>query len=236
MIISFEGSMGQSKTTAAIAFALREQKEYGKKIISNVHLNIVPYTQFSLEYFLENLTNTELEDCVLLLDEMYQLQDSRRSATKLNIVMSYFIVQTRKRGVDLYICTHHIENIDIRTRRAVDIRGSCRYYAEDPCRACTCKVCHGRKKINGQDCPACHGIGGTGVGRDGKPCERCAGYGTNGYSRVNFLDRRLRRRYTSEDIMGAPIHGPEYWPYFDTKERIPLQAKLLSGIDISEVV
>ena len=227
--------MGSSKTTSAVAFAKREHDLFGKKIISNVHLNM-EYTHFSLEFFLDHLIDGEMEDCVLLLDEMYQIADSRSSATKLNKVMTYFAVQTRKRGVDLYICTHHIGNIDIRLRRAVDIRGACRFYGEDPCRACKCPACHGEKRVGGVLCEVCKGKGGLGVNKKGEPCERCLGYGTTGWARVNFLDRRLRRRYTSDDILGGPIFGPSIWPLFDTKERIPIQAKIISGIDVSEVV
>ena len=41
--------------------------------------------------------------------------------------MTYIVAQTRKRGVDLYLCTHHIDAIEKRIRRAVDIRGTCRF-------------------------------------------------------------------------------------------------------------
>ena len=227
--------MGSAKTTSAIAFAKREKEEFGKKIISNVHLNM-DYTHFSLEFFLEHIADEELSDCVLILDEMYQIADSRSSATKLNKLFSYFTVQTRKRGVDLYICTHHIDHIDLRLRRAVDIRGSCRYYPEIPCKDCRCRTCGGTGKIGGVPCTNCKGIGGTGVGKDGNQCKRCLGYGINGYAVVNFLDRRLRRRYTSNDILGGPIHAPEIWPIFDTRERIGIQQTIITGIDTKEVV
>jgi hypothetical protein len=235
VVISYEGSMGSGKTTAAIAFAIKERDENRKKIISNVHLN-TEYTHFSLEYFLEHLIDGEMENCVLILDEMYQIADARSSATKLNKLFTYFAVQTRKRDVDMYVCTHHIDHIDLRLRRAVDIRGACRYYGEDPCRDCKCKACGGTGKVGGMVCEVCGGRRGTGVGKDGLPCQRCLGYGVTGWARVNFLDRRLRRRYTSDDILGGPIHCPKYWPLFDTKERIPVQAKLIAGIDVTEVV
>ena len=80
---------------------------------------------------------------ILLTDEMYQMADSRSTQTKLNKLWTYFVVQTRKRGVDMYICTHHLDHIDLRLRRAVDIRGSCRFYPEAPCKKCKCKKCGG---------------------------------------------------------------------------------------------
>ncbi len=241
MIISFEGAQGTSKTTAAVAFAYEEYFRYGKRVISNDHLNFPKIdgqelpTHFDLAWFLEHLVDGELEDCVLFLDEMYQIADSRSSGTKLNKLFSYFIVQCRKRGVDLYICTHHLDHVDLRLRRAIDVRGACRYYPEEPCRKCRCGHCGGTGRIGRDSCDECKGIGGTGEYK-GSVCDRCLGYGTLGYSRVHFLDRRARRRYTSDDVLGGPIFGPKYWHLFNTKERIPIQARILQGIDLAEVV
>lgn len=205
MLISFEGSMGSGKTTAAVALAFEEHKRSGKRIIANNHLN-VRYEHFDIAWFLEHLADHEMENSVLLLDEMYQIADSRSSQTKLNKLLTYFAVQTRKRGVDLYICTHHLDHIDLRLRRAVDIRGSCRYSGESPC-----KKCRGAREVKG------------------KPCDRCLGYGQIGWVKTRFLDRRLRRRYSLD------IFSNRYWHLFDTLEKIPLQAKQLQGIDTDMV-
>jgi len=105
------------------------------KVYSNNHLNF-PYTYFDAKYFLDHLNDEELVNSVLLLDEAYIYLDARTGASKLNKLFTYFIVQTRKRGVDLYICTHHIDIVDKRLRRAVDIRGTCRYKKEYPCTQC----------------------------------------------------------------------------------------------------
>jgi len=170
-----------------------------------------------------------MEDCILILDEMYQIADSRSSQTKLNKLMTYFIVQTRKRNVDLYLCTHHLDHVDLRLRRAVDIRGACRFYLERPCRKCRCSVCHGTGLVNGLVCTECNGVGGTGK-YNGKPCDRCMGYGEGGWERISFLDRRLRRRYSIE------LWGPMYWHLFNSYERIPMQARILRGIDTEMLV
>ncbi len=206
-IISLEGTMGSGKSTAAVALGVEDAQETGRKIISNMHINAENYSHFDLKFFIDHIADHELEDCVLILDEMYQLFDSRSSGTKLNKLLTYFFVQTRKRGVDLYICTHHLDHIDKRGRRAVDIRGACRFYPEKPC-----KKCHGAKEYKGQ------------------PCDRCLGYGESGWVVVNFLDRRIRRRYSRE------FFGPAYWHLFATKERIPIQARMIQGIDLAEVV
>jgi hypothetical protein len=210
MIISFEGFQGASKTTAAVATTYEQGFKIGRKVICNDHLNF-EYTHFSLEWFLEHINDTELEDCVLFLDEFYQIVDSRNSGTKVNKLFSYFMVQTRKRGVDLYYCTHHIENVDVRLRRATDIRGACKFYPEKPCRDCKgAKVIH----KNGVDIT----------------CPRCNGYGEGGLSFINFLDKRMRKHYF------AQYWGPNYWGLFATKERVAMQQKFITGIDTSETV
>lgn len=197
---------GSGKTTGAVALAYEEHRESGVKVISNDHLNF-DYQHFDIAWFLEHLVDHELEDCILFLDEMYQIADSRSSSTKLNKLFTYFTVQARKRGVDFYVCTHNLDHIDLRLRRAVDVRGACRTYQEKPC-----KKCHGSGEYMG------------------KPCDRCLGYGEVGETRISFLDRRLRRRYSLE------IFGNKYWHLFNTRERIPLQARILAGIDVMEVV
>lgn len=207
----------------------------GRKVIANNHLNF-PYTKFSVEWFLEHLSDHELENCVLFLDEMYQMADSRSSGSKLNKLFTYFMVQTRKRDVDVYFCTHHLDHVDLRLRRAADIRNSCRFIGH-VCPKCKCKRCGGQGKVPSstslgrlEDCPDCQGRGGTGIGKDGKPCEVCLGYGTLGWIRTNVLDRRLRRRYTPPDIFANT-----YWHLFNSYDRIPMPAKVLQGIDTQEV-
>lgn len=230
MLVTFEGVQGSGKTTAAVALAYEESKKTGKLVYSNDHLNFDAYRHFDIAVFVEKVVGEELENVILLTDEMYQMADSRSSQTKLNKLWSYFVVQTRKRGVDMYICTHHIDHIDIRLRRAVDIRGSCRCYPEKPCRKCRCHRCGGQGfLVGGVVCPDCQGRGGTGE-YHGRPCDRCKGFGELAWFKVFFLDRRLRRRYTVE------LFGPNYWGLFSTYERIPLQAKLLAGIDTAEVL
>lgn len=209
--ILFEGSQGTGKSLCAVAMAY-EQYESGRKVISNNHLNF-PYTHFDIAYFVEQMSNQEdqgLENCILLLDEAYQYMDSRLSQTKINKLFTYFIVQTRKRDVDLYVCTHHIDHLDVRLRRAIDCRGVASYYEENPC-----KKCKGVGQKNGDVCPHCLGKGVFGLG----------------LMRFRWVRRRGRaRRFNVE------VPGPLYWDLYSTKERIPLRASQVSGIDALEVI
>jgi hypothetical protein len=227
MIVSLEGVQGTGKTTAGVGLSYEEHLVNERKVISNQHLNF-DFQMFSLEWFLEHLADHEMEDCVLLLDEMYQIADSRSSQSKLNKLFTYFIVQTRKRGVDLYLCTHHIDHIDLRLRRAVDVRGSCRMY-EHPCKKCKCRMCNGTGVVEGRKCVVCAGAGGTGL-VNGSPCLDCLGYGKVGWIRIQFLDRRIRRRYPLD------LFANKYWHLFNSYDRIPMPAKTLQGIDTVEIV
>lgn len=230
MIVSLEGVQGCGKTTLGTILCYEEHREAGRRVISNQHLNF-PFDKFSLEWFLEHVADHELEHCVLFLDEMYQIADSRSSQSKLNKLFTYFVVQTRKRDVDLYIATHHLDHIDLRLRRAVDIRASCRYYSERPCKKCRCKTCGGTGQVKGATCPDCAGVGGTGT-VNGRPCEYCLGYGELGWVQASFLDRRMRRRYSFPE----PILANSYWHLFNSWDRIPMPARTLQGIDVAELV
>jgi hypothetical protein len=47
-----------------------------------------------------------------------------------------FILQTRKRSANLFVCFHNIDAVDKRLRRAIDYRGTCTMRNESPCAAC----------------------------------------------------------------------------------------------------
>lgn len=212
MIYSLEGPMGTGKTLTGVAICAQDYWDEEKRIITNCHLNDVPYTHFTLEYFLENMISGEIENCSLFLDELYQIMDCRLSTQKITRIMTYFIVQTRKRDVDFYFSTHRLENVEVRLRNAVDIRGACSMYYEDPC-----KKCKGAKVL-----------------KSGETCDRCMGWGKTGTATTHFL--QMRKRGQARRRFSLDVFGPKYWGLYDTKERIPIQASLLKGIDTLEVV
>jgi len=204
MIVSFEGLMGSGKSLTSTALAHSEYELNHRKVISNNHLNF-PYTFFDLKYFLDHLEDEELNDCVLLLDESYLYLDGRTSSTKLNKLFTYFVVQTRKRGVDMYICIHHIDMIDKRLRRSINVRGTCRYWKEQPCKQCE----------------------GTGVFKEAT-CDRCLGYGETGWATTRFLDLGSGRRTRIR------IFGPAVWPLYSTEELVPFSKRQMN-ISVGEL-
>ena len=53
--------------------------------------------------------------------------DARNSMSMLSRLMNYWIVQTRKRNVDLIIATHEFIRLDKRVRQAVNMRFGCKF-------------------------------------------------------------------------------------------------------------
>lgn len=194
MITTLEGVMGSGKTLSAVTLAYFASLE-GREVISNVEVNF-PYTKFDPEFLVTNMNNHELKECIFILDESYLFLDSRNSQSKLTKLFTYFVAQTRKRHVDLLICIHHIDTIDKRLRRAIDIRGTCRYRKYDPCRKCK-----GETTVKGEVCP------------------ECLGYGKSGYATVSFFDMRSAKRNKIR------IQGPMFYHLYDTDEVIRTTGK-----------
>lgn len=220
-IYTFEGVMGSGKTLTAIALACSEHYQNGRKIISNIHLSF-PYVKFDMPYFMEHLQDNQLNDCITILDEAHQYLDARRSGSRANLLWTYYTVQTRKRGVDLYACFHHIDVMDKRFVRQVDVRGTCRYLKEDPCHKCkgeqiatrgnvACPSCSRNGDEPQKDCPFCRGTG--------EVCPRCLGYGVTGWATTRFLDLRDGKRSRIK------VFGPAFFPMYSTGEMVPFTGK-----------
>lgn len=64
--------------------------------------------------------DVDLQNCVILGDEFHIILDSRNSMSGGNKMISYFVLQTRKRNVHLYFTTQDEGQVDIRLRRQVD--------------------------------------------------------------------------------------------------------------------
>jgi len=150
MLVSFEGKVGQGKTLSATTFAVLDWLEADRKIVANYNIwldrinyiyddegNVLEerevkhpkegdFIKFDYEFFVEAMENNSvLYDTTVVLDEAYLFADSRMSQSGFNKLLSYFVLQTRKRDVDLYLTTQQFENIDRRLRQNTDIRVLC---------------------------------------------------------------------------------------------------------------
>lgn len=119
MIVLYKGRRGAGKTLTMTKDAYNYYC-LGWKVYSNIEFN------FPHEYINdEDITNIDadspIRNCVLVIDEVQILLDSRRSQKGRNIDFSYFIQQIRKRGIILLCTTQFTGTVDLRLRQHVDI-------------------------------------------------------------------------------------------------------------------
>lgn len=109
MITIIEGGAGWGKTTALKFFEEVEKKE-GRECLWGFDLTMV---------------DRDLRDCTLFLDEEYRWYDCRSTMSKGNKLFTYFAIQNRQRGVNLYVSAMRFEMVDKRIRRNAEVRGIC---------------------------------------------------------------------------------------------------------------
>jgi hypothetical protein len=118
MIILYKGARGRGKTLTMIkdglAFYLR-----GYKILRNFECSFGTY--IDNEQVLELSKDSNLNNCVLMIDEVQIFFDNRRSMTKQNITFSNFVQQIRKRNIIILCTTQYSNTIDMRLRQHLDI-------------------------------------------------------------------------------------------------------------------
>lgn len=102
-----------------------EHVELGKPIFANYKLRHIPYTPVDRASLIESMNQgyqfDEGQGAVIAIDEMHVLADSRGAMSKMNRLMSYFILQSSKQGINLYYTTQDLGQVDLRLRRRTDI-------------------------------------------------------------------------------------------------------------------
>jgi hypothetical protein len=92
----------------------------GWTVYSNVYVNI-PHRDITEEEILNLDKYSEIHDCVLMIDEIQIMFDSRRSMKSSAISFSAFIQQIRKRRCILLCTTQYTSTVDVRLRQHVDV-------------------------------------------------------------------------------------------------------------------
>jgi len=110
MIIGFEGGLGSGKTIGAVRYVVKDYGN-GHKVYSNCGLRGIDYEFLNV---LEIMENPDLQNVSVFIDEITVFLDCRRSSSKMNRIISYFILQSRKRNVNLYYTTQSFGMIDKR--------------------------------------------------------------------------------------------------------------------------
>jgi hypothetical protein len=91
----------------------------GYKILRNFECSYGKY--IDNEQILNLDKNSNIKDCVLMIDEMQIFFDSRQSMRKSSIHFSNFIQQIRKRNIIVLCTTQYSNTIDLRLRQHLDI-------------------------------------------------------------------------------------------------------------------
>jgi hypothetical protein len=125
MIVGIEGGLGTGKTIIMLRYLL---KDYLNDLIifANLGLKHIKYEKLNV---MDIMKNENLYNISIGIDEITVFLDCRRSAS--NTKISYFILQTRKRNVNLYYTSQSFGMIDRRLLDHTDIRVICRHVYND---------------------------------------------------------------------------------------------------------
>ena len=123
MIIGIIGKMGSGKTLTMVLLAYIMQKS-GKRLKTNFDINITheKITKSDIKAYGDG-KGQEIRETVLCLDEVQTMLDCRTSSK--NRIMTYFILQTRKRGVDILYTTQQFFNVEKRLRENTNMILEC---------------------------------------------------------------------------------------------------------------
>lgn len=118
LVILYKGRRGAGKTLSMVKDGYR-YKENGYRIFSNFGLKFAE--EISNDDILKLDKNSDIYDCVILIDEVQIFFDSRRSMKKEAMNFSNFIQQIRKRNITILGTTQYSNTVDLRFRQHTDI-------------------------------------------------------------------------------------------------------------------
>lgn len=124
MIIAYTGKLGSGKTLSMTKQLYEDHKNDKSEIFTNYGLKF-PHKLLDAS-FMKDFKSLNLTHCSVGVDEFHVFMDSRSSARKSNRLISYFILQTRKRDTHLYYTTQFFNQVDKRLRNITDIIVECK--------------------------------------------------------------------------------------------------------------
>ena len=117
MIYGIVGDCGSGKTLLMTILA-RIKQQKGQEIYSNYKLNF-PFKKLTSKFF-NNYKDFPIIKAVVLFDELSLFYSSRRSMSKHNQKLKPFILQTRKRSLELYYTAQQLLLVDVNIRDNTD--------------------------------------------------------------------------------------------------------------------
>lgn len=131
MIIGIEGGLGSGKTVLIVKY-LKKDQENGNNIITNFVLIGIPHKTLDVQNILDmSKENININNVSIGIDEITVLMDCRRSSSKRNLMLSYFVLQSRKRNVVLYYTTQDFGMVDLRLMKYTDIQIVCDFIYDE---------------------------------------------------------------------------------------------------------
>ena len=131
MIIGYVGTRGRGKTLSCVREAYEHQLK-GYTVYANLKLNrrMFPnYVELTGKMITDYVSSEQqFNKAFFILDEVHVYLDSRSGMSKRNVIISYFILQTRKRDVRLGYTTQFIDQVDKRLRQPTEVMVYCQNY------------------------------------------------------------------------------------------------------------
>lgn len=115
MLIGLEGGLGDGKTIMMVRY-LNKDFNNGHDIYANFELkNGLKYNPIDLKELLSYKDKSlEFTNATLGIDEITVFVDCRTSSSKSNRIFSYFVLQSRKRSVNIYYTTQDLTMLEKR--------------------------------------------------------------------------------------------------------------------------
>jgi len=112
LIVGVQGGLGSGKTLLIARYLVKDAFR-GRSVFSNFQLNGIDFEPLDIRKLLND--EVDLQDVSVGIDEFTVFADCRTSMS--NTMITYFILQTRKRNVCLYYTTQDFGMLDKRIIR-----------------------------------------------------------------------------------------------------------------------
>jgi len=123
IIIGLEGGLGSGKTIMGVRY-LHQNHTDSIPIYANFWLSF-PHTTLDVNKIKDILKDKYMKFASIMIDEITVFMDCRRSMNEINLLISYFILQSRKRGVTFYYTTQDFDMVDGRLINHTDYMIEC---------------------------------------------------------------------------------------------------------------
>lgn len=118
MILMYKGGRGRGKTLSMVMEGLLYLLD-GYRILRNFECAFGEY--ISNDEILAIDKNSEIYNCVMMIDEIQVFFDNRRSMNPSNLRFANFIQQARKRNIIILCTTQFSNTVDLRINQHLDI-------------------------------------------------------------------------------------------------------------------